>query len=475
MGLLYPEEIIRMAKSSDPTRRDVLMTAGAVTAAAAASRLAAPAIQKVKAANNQIQFGVIGTGGRGSYLLKHFTGIDSGRCVAVCDIYEPNLKKGVIEAKTNPKAYKDYRELLSRSDIDAVIVTVPLYMHFPVTRDALLAGKHVFCEKSLVFKPEEVHALRALVKSRPKQVLQVGLQRRYSRFYQTAKQMIDKGMLGTVTHVQAQWHRSPNTAWKYDKAKPRELNWRLFREYSGGLVAELASHQIDVADWMFGSKPEFVVGVGGLDYMKDGRDVYDNVQLIYKYPRGQKLTYTSISTNQHLPLFGGTRTQFGEMIMGTDGTIEITVGTDQEPAIGMWFYEPTPKVTAAPTKEKAVVAGATLASTGRGSRGLPIMFDKDLMTGKESFLEREMKFAKLWLYKKGVMVPEERNPVDNELASFLDSCRTGARPRADLEIGLADSVAVMLSNLALDEGRRVYFNEIDKMGLPGQKPATKKG
>jgi len=241
--------------------------------------------------------------------------------------------------------------------------------------------------------------------------------------------------------------------------------WRLYKQYSGGLTAELASHQIDVADWMFGSHPEFVVGVGGLDFMKDGRDVYDNIQLIFKYPQGQKLIYSSICTNKHLPMFGSTRTEFGEMIMGTEGTIHITVGTDEEPALAMWFYEPGPKKATEPKKEKPAIAGATLASTGKGSRGLPVMFEEHLLSGKESFLQKEMKMARLWLYKKGIMVPEEdRNPVDVQLESFFECCRTGGRPKADLEVGLADSVAVMLANQSMDEGRRVYFNEIEKMG-----------
>ena len=107
-----------------------------------------------------------------------------------------------------------------------------------------------------------------------------------------------------------------------------------------------------------------------------------------------------------------------------------------------------------------------------GSRPLPILLSKDLMTGKESFLEKEMKFARLWLYQKGVLVPEEeKNPVDTELESFFNDCRTGGRPRADLEVGLQDSIAVILSNLALDEGRPVDFNEIEKMGKPGAAPA----
>ena len=456
-----------MAQSPNLNRRDFVKAAG--VAAAAARLEGAPAIQTVKAANNVVQYGVIGTGGRGQYLLRHLNTLDGCRCVAVCDIYQPHMEAAIKISRDKPKGYLDYRELLARTDVDAVIIAVPLYLHFPITRDALLAGKHVFCEKSLVFKPEEIHALRALAKEHPKQVLQVGLQRRYSKFYQTAKQMIDKGMLGKVTHIYAQWHRNPG--WRMRKApdpkRQREWNWRLFREFSGGLTAELGSHQIDVATWMFGTEPEFVVGVGGLDFIKDGRDVYDNIQLIFTYPGGRKLMYSSISTNKHLPLFQGTRTEFGEVIMGTEGTIEITVGTDEEPAIGLWYYEPGPPTVekAAGVKEKPVIAGATLASTGRGQIGLPLLFERDQITGKESFLARELKYARLWLYKRGIMVPEEdRNPVDVEMDEFFQCCRTGARPKADLEVGLADSTTVILANLAMDEGRRVYFHEIEKMG-----------
>ena len=284
--------------------------------------------------------------------------------------------------------------------------------------------------------------------------------------------MIEKGILGKVTNVQAQWHRNTFAKDPWNRPLPAGMtdkgyNWRKYREFSGGLTAELGSHQIDVADWMFGATPEFVVGVGGHDYVFDGRDIYDNIQLIFKYPQGQKLMYSAIGTNQHLSLFGGTRTEFGEVIMGTEGTIEITVGTDDEPAIGLWFSEPKKaQVTpAAGKKEPPAVAGATLASTGAGSRGLPILLDKDQITENDSFLQREMKFARRWLAAKGVMaIEEDKNPVNAEIEGFFESVRTGARPKADLEVGLADSVAVILSNLAMDEGRRVYFNEIDKMG-----------
>jgi hypothetical protein len=224
---------------------------------------------------------------------------------------------------------------------------------------------------------------------------------------------------------------------------------------------------VDVSDWMFGSSPEFVMGLGSLDMLKDGRDVYDNIQLIYKYPQGQKLTYSSSSTNQFLPYFNGNRPEMGEIIMGTDGTVEITVGDDVHPAIAWWYREPprTTTVTKAGNKKEAFVAGATMVAAGGANGPIPIMTSDLEFSGNDGFLNREVKFARRWLTTKGVMLQEEqRNPVDNELESFFNNCRDGKRPLADLEIGMADSVAVILSNLAMDEGRKVYFNEMEKLG-----------
>jgi hypothetical protein len=139
----------------------------------------------------------------------------------------------------------------------------------------------------------------------------------------------------------------------------------------------------------------------------------------------------------------------------------------------MWFKEPPqPKVTKAGEVKENWKAGATMVA-GAVMKGLPIIAERDEFTGKESFVDREMKFARRWLYTKGVMVPEEtRNPVDTELESFFNCCRDGQRPKADLEVGLNDSIGVILSNLAMDQERRVYFNEMEKMGR--ETPAGKK-
>src|SRR3990172_9280601 len=111
----------------------------------------------------------------------------------------------------------------------------------------------------------------------------------------------------------------------------------MYREYSGGLMAELASHQIDVANWALGAEPVSVIGTGGIDYWKDGREVCDNVQAIFEYPGGQKLVYTSILFNRHY--------EFSEEIMGDQGRLAITIGN------GIYFREPVAKVSTGGAKE----------------------------------------------------------------------------------------------------------------------------
>jgi predicted dehydrogenase len=462
-----------MSPESDLSRRDVLKTAGAAAAVSAF-----PAIRQAMAAVEPVRYGIIGSGSRGTYLMKHLKNIPGGTCVAICDIQQQAIDRGLQTIGNQPKTFKDHRALLDQKDIEAVFVVTPLFTHFPITRDVLLSGRHVFCEKCLVFKPAEVHALRALAAGRPRQILQTGLQRRYSYFYQTVKTMVDKGILGDVRQMHAQWHRNminkPSSLWTMKPGGESNIaNWRVFRSMSGGLPAELTSHQVDVADWMFGSGPEFVMGFGSLDVLKDGRDVYDNCQLIYRYPNGKQLTYSTISTSQFLPHFNGTRPEMGEIIMGTDGTIEITVGDDAHTCIAWWYREP-PKTTIIETaakKNEPFVAGATMVASGPANGPIPIMTSDLDFQNDESFLAREAKYARRWLTAKGVLVQEEaRNPVDTELESFFQNCRDGRRPKADLEIGLADSVAVILSNLAMDQNRRVNFNEIESMGRPTEVP-----
>ena len=285
--------------------------------------------------------------------------------------------------------------------------------------------------------------------------------------------MVDKGILGDVHHIHAQWHRNminkPSSLWTMKPGGESNIaNWRVYRSMSGGLTAELTSHQVDVADWMFGSPPEFVMGLGSLDTLKDGRDVYDNIQLIYKYPKGQKLTYSSISTNQFLPYFNGNRA--GD-------------GRDHH---GHGRHRRDHRRRRRASRDRVVVSRASqgrLDGEGRreesrswrappwwlpdGANGpIPIMTTDLAVHGQGRVLRPRSEIRPPLADVQG-RDGCRKSSATRWMSSWKASSRTAAtakRPQANIEVGMADAIAVILSNLAMDEGRKVYFNEIDKMG-----------
>jgi predicted dehydrogenase len=272
-------------------------------------------------------------------------------------------------------------------------------------------------------------------------VLQVGLQRRSSVLYNVAMEMVRKGAIGKVMFVRAQWHR--NNDWRRPVPDPkyeRLINWRMYREYSGGLLAELASHQIDVANWAIGAEPVSVVATGGINYWKDGRETCDNVEAIYEYPGGQKLLWSSILYNAH---FG-----FDEQIMGDQGTLIITLGK------GLYYREKVAKATSSGGKE-TWWAGATVSEEAQ-QKGIPIFPEKG--NGAEGFLDRELKYAKRWLASMGIYEYEEpHDPWYSEMVNFLASIREGKPVVAPLEIGVSDALGVIYGNRAVDTGQKVFW------------------
>jgi predicted dehydrogenase len=430
-----------MEKEQDFTRRDFLKTAAAVAAVSALPSAAAPTILSGPA-DDPVRYGFIGTGSRGTELLKALTTIPAGRCVATCDIYPVNLKRGIETIGGSPQTYENYRELLDRKDVDAVFIATPLHLHAQMLIDSLNAGKHVFVEKSMFFKKEEAEPIQKAVAAHPKQVVQVGLQRRSSALYRIAMEMIDKGALGNITFIRAQWHRNNN--WRRPVADPkleRLINWRMYRAYSGGLMAELGSHQIDVANWALGAEPVSVVGVGGVNHWKDGRETCDNVQAIFEYPGGQKLLYSSILCNAHY--------DFNEQIMGDHGTLEITIGK------GMYYREKVAKVSMGSAKENWW-AGATV-TTRAAQEGVPIFPDEGSEDG--GFVDREFRYARHWLASIGIHDYEEpHDPNWSELNNFFASIRDGKPVAAPLEVGVADAMAVIYANQAIDTGQKVLWS-----------------
>jgi predicted dehydrogenase len=246
---------------------------------------------------NQLNIGIIGTGDRGQGLIKLISKIDGMRLIAICDNLQFRLDQA---AKIAPKAikYSNYKELLSNKNLDAVIISTPLNTHASIASDAVDASLHIYCEKTMVKGDISTMNLVKKVKKDHNKIFQTGHQYHSSRLYSHIVELVQSGEIGQIIAIQAQWNRNGN--WRRQVQDPkfeRQINWRMYREYSYGLTAELSSHQIDFSNWLLKSTPKKVVGFGGIDYWKDGRETYDNIHLTYSYPSGVKASFTCLTSN----------------------------------------------------------------------------------------------------------------------------------------------------------------------------------
>ncbi len=247
--------------------------------------------------NETIRVGVIGTGDRGQGLMKILNRIDNIELTAICDTLPFRLEAAAMIAP-KAKKYKDYKALLAHKDLDAVIISTPLNTHATIASAAIDAGLHIYCEKTMVKGDKETLKLYDKLKTHNNKIFQTGHQYHSSRLYAHLVEMIQGGEIGVVSAVHAQWNRNGN--WRRPVPDPkfeRQVNWRMYREYSYGLTAELSSHQIDFCNWFLDAHPEKVTGFGDISYWKDGRETYDNTHLIYSYPNGVKASFTCLTAN----------------------------------------------------------------------------------------------------------------------------------------------------------------------------------
>jgi predicted dehydrogenase len=304
-------------------RRDFIKTFSMLTATGLAAS-SMPWMSEIMAQDSQkkVKLGIIGIGSRGLYLLNILREIPDLEISAFCDNYEPHFNRTREMIGASARGYYDYKLMLDSEELDAVVIATPLFEHAHISIDALNAGLHVFCEKSMALTYEDCNAMiEAHILNN--KILHIGHQRLFSIKYQQAIKDIKNGLIGPVTQIRAYWHR--NSDWRRSVPSPeleRKINWRLYNEYSLGLMTELASHQIQVANWILKEKPECVWGAGSINHWKDGREVFDNVNLVYKYPGGTHLVYDSMTSNKK---YG-----FEEQILGPLGTIELEAGKKYE-------------------------------------------------------------------------------------------------------------------------------------------------
>lgn len=399
----------------DIKRREFLKKSVAAGSGLALGLTASPSFSKQVSKNDIIHVGVIGTGGMGNWEIEQLNQIPNYKVIACCDILPYRLENGLKTAGKGAKGYKDYRKLLENKDLDAVFIVTPLSLHSQMTIDALEAGKHIYCEKTMAYNIEQtLQMVKAVNSTNP--VFQLGHQMRFKTMYYHIEEMLKEDFLGKLTHIRCSYDR--NGSWRRSieghEKDERTINWRMYREYSVGLMAELCAHHIDIINYLLDSHPVSACGIGGIDYWRDGRETFDNVNAIYKYPGGIKATFSSLTTNA----FTGRRLQF----MGTDGTIVISsVGKQQA------MYYPEGKLS----EEEAQMTGKVDAATGATEKarihgeGVPLEFEDD-----EPSMGGQIKAFK----------------------HFADCIYNGKTPITNVETGRNAAIAVHMADLAMVNG-----------------------
>lgn len=308
------------------------MRASAATTAASAGR--------VLGANDRLRLAVIGTGGRGQYLMKEVNRQGGIEWVAVCDVYDVRRAQALKLAGPNTEQYVDYRQILARKDVDAVIVATPDHWHATIAVEALKAGKDVYCEKPMVHYPKDGQAIvKAMRENR--RIVQVGTQGRLlPQFVEAKQKYIDSGVIGKVGLART-WYTSNTgyikTAPPGMEQKPEGLDWQRWLgpgpkvpwnpeiyfspykwlHYDGGMLMGILIHVLDSAHhWLGLRKPKCVMTGGGTYFYKDGRDTPDVVTCIFDYPGDVTVTFEAECLTAP-----GVKTSAGVELRGTGGTL----------------------------------------------------------------------------------------------------------------------------------------------------------
>jgi len=326
------------------TRRHFLQsaaTAGLYTSALAGQETKVPA-------NDRVQVATIGLGGMGTEDTRSSTKVPGVELVAVADIYQGRLDHAKEVFGKNLFTTRDYREVLARKDVDAVIIATPDHWHSQISMDAMNAGKDVYCEKPMVQRLDDG---KKVIEAQQKtgRILQVGSQRVSSIVYQKAKELFRNGAIGDLNLVEAWWDRNAAIgAWQYSiplDATPENIDWdrflgrapkvpfepvrlfrwRNYRDYGTGVAGDLFVHLFSGMHFVTGAiGPTRVYATGGLRFWKDGRDVPDVLLGLYDYPATE--SHPAFNLALRVNFVNGAGETSGFRFVGSEGTMRIDNG-----------------------------------------------------------------------------------------------------------------------------------------------------
>jgi len=302
--------------------------------------------RRYQSPNDRIQLAVIGAGGMGMADVDTALRVPGVELVAACDCYDGRLEAAREKHGGDLFVTRDYREVLAREDVDAVIVGTPDHWHVKISADALRAGKAVYCEKPMVHSIDQGHELIRAQEESGK-TFQVGSQGMSSLGNEKARELLEEGAIGELNYAEGFWARNdPVGAWQYaipDDASeetvdwdrflgdaPRRpfdplriFRWRNYRDYGTGVAGDLFVHLFSSLHFVASSKgPTTIMAQGGLRYWKDGREVPDVLLGMFDYP--QTPAHPPFNLSLRVNFVDGTSGSTYLRLVGNEGAMDVT-------------------------------------------------------------------------------------------------------------------------------------------------------
>ncbi|MEM8907172.1 MAG: Gfo/Idh/MocA family oxidoreductase [Bacteroidota bacterium] len=330
--------------------RQLALGTGMLAGLPSALSAAAPQLQILKrrqpyTANDRIQLALIGAGGMGVEDTKTALRIPGVELVAVCDLYEGRLSAARERWGKSIFTTRDYRKILERNDVDAVIIGTPDHWHQQISVEAMQQGKSVYCEKPMVHQVAEGKAVLA-AQEQTKKTFQVGSQGMSSLGNEKAKELYEAGAIGQLIYAEGFWARnSPVGAWQYaipKDASPQTVDWtrytsntqkrafdplrffrwRNYRDYGTGVSGDLFVHLFSSLHFIVSSKgPEKIMATGGLRFWKDGREVPDVLLGMFDYPETPE--HPAFNLSLRVNFVDGTSGSTYLKLVGSEGAMDV--------------------------------------------------------------------------------------------------------------------------------------------------------
>ena len=339
-----------MDSTGKPSRRDFIkLTTAATVAAATSTTILAderPGLPERVSPSDKIRLGLIGAGGQGMGDTREALKVPGVELVAVADLYDGRLIRAKEIWGNQLFTTRDYREILARSDIDAVIIATPDHWHMRISNDAMKAGKDVYCEKPMVQSLEQGKQVIETAKQ-TNRIFQVGSQRVSSIVYKKAKDLLASGAIGELNMIEAWFDRSSAIgAWQYSippDASPttvdwdrflgdapkrgfdatRFFRWRNYRDYGTGVAGDLFVHLFSGLHFVVGTTgPTRVVATGGTRYWIDGRDVPDVMLALCDYPKAA--SHPAFNLALRVNFAAGANENSGFRFIGSEGVMTVS-------------------------------------------------------------------------------------------------------------------------------------------------------